>query len=138
MPVISSPRPEAARHQYTARIIWTDADGKERITHWSGLLRGAIEAIYSVHRYAQREQETNADRKVVRPRLAPDEYRVDGLALTYMDMAGNEIREAVYVPNGRNPDLRKHRHPKPEQPALPLDDADIINQSQKAIRASVA
>lgn len=132
MPVTRT-NPYTTRHQYRARIIWKGADGNDRVTHWSDLLQGSIDAIYSVHRFAQREQETNPDRKVVRPRLAPDQYRVEGLELVYKEHTSpyTEHVEPVEIPPGPNPDLRKKDVKKEPHPDFAFID-EVLSQTQTA------
>lgn len=120
----------STRHQYLAQIEWDD-NGVTRTSSWSGLHNGSIDAIHAVHCFAQREQELDAERKVRRPRLKPEQYRVNDLRLTYMDETRPEkIRRQEYVPvpSGPNPDVRRHNHPKPEINEFPF--VAGISQSQ--------
>lgn len=106
--------PDSVSHQYSASYEWRDAAGTMRIGHWSQLCSGADQALRRPHAHIQRGQETDSERKVVRPKLRFDEYKVLKLEIVFRgersDERGQVFRQAVEIPRGANPDLRHHKH----------------------------
>ena len=102
-----------------------------------------IMALNEFHRSMQRTKEVDAKRKIIRPRLKPDQYKIKRLYIQYPRTA-NELPDAEMIksdfdlPNTPNPDLKyqakkvkKADRPKPpkapefsfmtdEQPELQL------------------
>lgn len=111
---------ESVCHQYSATYKWTDDEGAEHTSHWSALCSGANQALSHLHAHIQRSSESNADRKVVRPKLRHDQYQIISLEVVYTGVAGDqrgeELRQRVEIPVGVYPDLRHHKI-KPEATA---------------------
>lgn len=103
--------PDNVPQQYSATYQWRDDAGNWHTGYFSGLFSRSDMALEHFHKNCQRHQETNAERKVVRPKLAPDQYRITAFDLVYNEVAGDEAgeerREAVQIPAGDYPDVRK-------------------------------
>ena len=109
--------PESTPHQYSAAYEWTDKDGGKHTGYWSQLCSGANQALLHFHNFVQHNQESDAERKVVRPKLRFDQYRIKTLEVVFRgehrDERGVEFRQAVDVPSGAYPDLRKQKFTPP-------------------------
>jgi len=87
-----------------------------------------VMALNEFHRAMQRTKEVDAKRKVIRPRLKPDQYKINGMYIQYPKTA-NELPDAEMIksyfdlPDTPNPDLnfqtkriKKADRPKPPKP----------------------
>ncbi len=83
----------------------------------------AAGALHSFHRWMQLSKELDGDKKVIRPMLGPNEYRLTGIAQIYSSAAsgkiGAEMIESKFdLPaNATNPDLREAKK-KPDDPFM--------------------
>lgn len=131
--ILRSKSPDRVRHQYTGDIVWLDGT-TECVTHWSGLHSGSIDALRAIHTFAQREKETDSNRKTVRPLPKPDGYRVKNLQLVCHDSTGKKTEKVLYenvdAPSPINSDLRPVRHPQPKFNEFPF--VDHLGQSQSS------
>jgi hypothetical protein len=85
---------------------------------WHFYCSGPIIALNGFHRFMQRQKECNADRKVIRQKLKPNDYRIIRLFLRYPGGEGRGQLESDFdLPNSANPDLAL-RKKKPAEPAF--------------------
>lgn len=70
---------------------------------------GPVIALNAFHRAMQRERELDGQRKVIRPRLKPDQYKILRLFLRYNDgtglQSGRTVESNFDLPDTGNPDL---------------------------------
>lgn len=83
---------------------------------------GPIIALNMLHRELQRTR-TLKDRKVVRPKLLPADYRITDMYEVYQDISGTMIHNRYDLPDTANPSCITQKKQKPE-PAPTLFDME--------------
>lgn len=86
-----------------------------------------IQALNEVHKFLQLSCERDGQRKITRPKLKPEDYRITRLYSAYDDRDKELTRgtpetiESDYdLPNTANPDLNAPKPPKPETAEMDL------------------
>lgn len=107
--------PESTAHQYVATVEWTHPQtGQKKTAHWSGLFSRSHLALQHLHQHFQRHAEPDGDRKIVRPKLRHDQYRISTFEIVYNGEVSKAARETEYrdkveIPAGAYPDLHEKR-----------------------------
>jgi hypothetical protein len=76
--------------------------------------RDPIHALNGIHKLLQKTRELDAKRKVIRPRLQPDQYLLRRLFLRYLDINQKTVESDLDLPNTANPDLHPQKRIRTE------------------------
>lgn len=96
------PRAKKILHNYFGIIesgYWKG--GREFHAH----AKDPIAALNMLHRHLQKTRELDAKRKVLRPRLKPDEYKILRLFQRYEDINKKTVQADLDLPNTSNPNV---------------------------------
>lgn len=110
--------------QYRFEYQWHDKDGSHS-AYWHTMATSPIQAINYYHDWMQRHADCDSNRKVLRPKLAPDAYN-----LTLFKRDGLHPYD---LPIGSNPDVRA----KPRAPAETPAAFDFFPETAGAGRLAV-
>jgi hypothetical protein len=91
--------------------ILHDYFGVVESSYWKGErefhahAKDAITALNMLHRHLQKTRELDAKRKVLRPKLKPDEYKIVKLFQKYEDYDKKTVRAFFDLPRTGNPSV---------------------------------
>lgn len=89
----------------------------------------ADHALRQVHSTMQKSKESDTERRIMRPMLAPGEYVITRLFIPYKDASGDNYERTFDLPKSDNPDL------SPPESAVPAAQAtiDLILDEAKGV-----
>jgi hypothetical protein len=110
------------QNTYKIDYAYEDADGITQIRSHRVTASGPIIALNEFHRFAQKTNELDHKRQIVRPKLRHDQYQVTALWVIYsskaLDPKGGPpmISSSFDLPKTSNPDLisKRNAHGQPK------------------------
>lgn len=114
---------------YFIEYVWA---GKS--FEWHHRCSGPVIALNEFHRFMQRSKQCDANRKVIRPKLQPGDYRICRLFERYYEIDGERkvIESCFDLPNSGNPDFRLVQTQQVEQPAF-----DFLTSEEPAAKTGI-
>lgn len=112
---------KSVSNNYYVRYAITKSDFKgDREREFRVFKTGPIPALNAFHHAMQKEREVDGKRKVIRPKLLADEYKILRLFLRYSEgtdlSRGRTIESDFDIPNTPNPVLKvRVKRPKGEK-----------------------
>lgn len=99
----------------TYHIIYTYNGWAKEFAHYCST---PIAALNEFHRKLQKTRELDAKRKVVRPKLGPNDYKITRMFTRNYGFEGETIESEFDLPKTPNPNLNKMRATRPQQTTL--------------------